>query len=115
MAEALEDAARGELDLSGLWVARRRGRVVGALLTQSLAGRAAAVWPPEVVARWGRQTLAVRLVRSALAQLRGRGFLVAQALVETVQARGAVDDLASGGLPYVTDLIYLSRQTVAPH
>ena len=57
------------LDLSGLWIARRRGRVVGAMLTQALAGRAAAVWPPEVVGTWTRPALAAALVREALDDL----------------------------------------------
>ncbi len=114
VAEALADAARGELDLSGLWVARRRGRVVGAMLTQPLAGRAAAVWPPEVLVGWGRRPLAVSLVKAALADLRARGFRVAQALVEPSPPREVPACLAAGGLPRVTDLIYMGRDTGPP-
>ena len=36
------------------WIARRRGRIVGALLTQELSGSAAAVWAPEVTSTWRR-------------------------------------------------------------
>ena len=39
IADALSEAARGVIDLSGLWVARRRGRVVGALLTPAASWR----------------------------------------------------------------------------
>ena len=57
--EVQEEAARGEIDLSGLWIARERaGRIVGALLTQPLAGKAAAVWAPEVKRSWRRPALA---------------------------------------------------------
>ena len=53
--EVLNEATRGEIDLSGLWVAHERtGRIVGALLTQPLAGKAAAVWAPEVKPSWRR-------------------------------------------------------------
>ncbi len=44
--QMLEEERRGEIDLSGLWVATtRRGRITGAMLTQHLAGKAAALWP----------------------------------------------------------------------
>src|SRR5262245_54674545 len=82
IADALVEANRGQLDLTGLWVVRRRGRIVGALLTQALAGRAAAVWAPEVDPSWRRSIYAVALVRAALDDLRKRGFLIAQALLD---------------------------------
>lgn len=112
--EALEDAALGELDLSGLWIARRRGLVVGTLPTQSLAGHAAAFWPPEIALRWGRRSLAVCLLQSAMEDFRSRGFRIAQALLEPSGRRRAAEDLTAGGLPYVTDLIYLDRETATP-
>src|SRR5438876_1230508 len=59
IADVLDEARRGEIDLSGLWVARdSAGRILGALLTQPLAGRAAALWAPEVRASWRRARLA---------------------------------------------------------
>jgi ribosomal protein S18 acetylase RimI-like enzyme len=114
IADALAESERGLIDLSGLWVARRRGRVVGALLTQALAGRAAAVWAPEVGTAWRRSATAVALVRAALADLAARGFRVAQALLdESAPKQGAVD-LTRGGMPRVTDLVYLERATTTP-
>ena len=114
VAEALADEAQGGLDLSGLWVARRRGRVVGALLTQPLNGRAGAVWPPEVEPGWGRPALAAALVRAALGGLRSRGVRLAQALLDPASPTVAAADLARGGLPRVTDLISLRRGTSPP-
>lgn len=112
--EALAGAVGGTIDLSGLWVARRRGRVVGALLTQALAGRAAAVWAPEVLEGWGRSATARRLLVEALARHRDDGIVIAQALVDdSVSARSAAD-LARGGLPRVTVLDYLDRDADAP-
>lgn len=114
IANALREADRDLIDLSGLWVARRRGRIVGALLTQPLAGRAAAVWAPEVDPSWWRSSIAVALVRAALDDLRGRGFIVAQALLDESAPRHGVADLSEGGMPRVTDLVYLERLTRIP-
>lgn len=114
VARALEEAERGELDLSGVWVARRRGRVVGAMLTQHLAGRAAAVWAPEVTITWGRAAMAAALVRSALDDLAARGVRIAQALLDETAPRQAGDDLRRGGIPRVTELVYMTRDTALP-
>jgi mycothiol synthase len=114
IADALAEAETGRIDLAGLWVARRRGRVVGALLTQPLAGRAAAVWAPEVAVSWGRSALATSLIRNALDDLRDRGFRIAQALVDASAPRSATVELTRGGLPKITVLTYLHRETTRP-
>jgi mycothiol synthase len=120
IADAMAEAASGLIDLSGLWIARRRGRVVGALLTQTLAGKAAAVWAPEVDTVFSRDAIAVALVRAALDELKRRGFLLAQALLDESTPRRGSADLARGGLPHITDLVYLEGDTqrditVKPH
>jgi mycothiol synthase len=113
--DVLGEARRGEIDLSGLWVTRERaGRITGALLTQPLAGRAAAIWAPEIRPSWRRTALATALVRSALADLKARGFLLAQAVLDESAGSHASDDLARGGLPRVTELLYLERSTTIP-
>ena len=109
--EALAEERAGRLDLSGLWVARRWGRLVGAMLTHGLAGRAAAVWPPEVEMIWGRAAVAAGLLRTAMDDLRARGFRVAQALVDPSGSATAATDLVRGGLPEVTTLTFLERPT----
>ena len=114
VANALAEAEAGRVDLSGLWVARRRGRLVGVLLTQPLAGRAAAVWAPEVETGWGRAALSTSLIRNALDDLRERGFRLAQALVDSSAPRTATVDLARGGLPRITELTYMHRDTARP-
>ena len=111
VADALAEAEVGRIDLSGLWVARRRGRLVGALLTQPLAGRAAAVWAPEVVEGWGRSATARRLLASALDHLRAEGLKIAQALLDDSAPLRAAADLTRGGLPRITTLDYLERDT----
>ena len=114
IADALGEAERGLIDLSGLWVALRRGRIVGALLTQPLAGRAAAVWAPEVDPSWRRSATAVALVRAALADLKRRGFIIAQALLDESAPRHGASDLAQAGMLQITELIYLERTTRVP-
>ena len=114
VAGALAEAEAGRVDLSGLWVARRRSKMVGALLTQPLAGRAAAVWAPEVGVSWGRAALAASLVRHALDDLRRGGFRIAQALVDASAPRTAAADLTRGGLPSITALTYMHRETARP-
>jgi mycothiol synthase len=113
--EVLDEANRGEIDLSGLWIARERdGRIIGALLTQPLAGKAAAVWAPEVMPSWRRPSLAAGLVQTALADLKARGFLLAQAVLDESAGFRAARDLKRGGMPRVTELLYLERDTSLP-
>ena len=114
VADALAEAEGGLIDLSGLWVAHRRGRLIGTLLTQALAGRAAAVWAPEVVEGWGRSGTAKRLLSSALDHLRAEGLQIAQALLDETAPLRAATDLSRGGLPRITTLDYLERDTSAP-
>ncbi|WP_435017946.1 GNAT family N-acetyltransferase [Tundrisphaera sp. TA3] len=114
VAEAMAEADAGRVDLSGLWAARRRGRIAGVLLTQTLAGRAAAVWAPEVEPIWGRGALAAGLIRVALDDMRERGVAIAQALVDRDAPRAAAADLTRGGLPRTTVLTYMHRRTATP-
>ena len=112
--ELITLADSGGLDLSGLWIARRRERIVGAMLTQSIARWAAAFWLLEVERSWGSGVLASSLVRATLHWYQSQGVRLAQALVEPRSARALGVDLARGGLPYVTDLIYLRRSVSDP-
>jgi mycothiol synthase len=113
--EVLDEANRGELDLSGLWVIETQsGKIVGALLTQPLAGKAVAVWAPEVEPCWHRARLAASLLRRALADLKARGFRLAQAVIDETASRYARADLHRGGMPRITELLYLERDTTLP-
>ncbi len=115
IAGVLEEASRGEVDLSGLWVARARaGRITGVLLTQTLAGKAAAVWAPEMKTSWRRSALAAELVEAAMADLTARGYRLAQAVLDESAGPRAGQDLTRGGMPRVTELLYLERDTATP-
>jgi GNAT superfamily N-acetyltransferase len=70
-----------------------------------------AFWAPEVVPSLRRGTTASALVRTALADLKARDFRIAQAVLdESASQRGAID-LTEGGIPKVTELLYLERDT----
>ena len=114
VADALNEAKHGGIDLSGLWIASKNAKIVGTLLTHALAGRAVAVWSPEIVSVWRRRTVAATLLHSALQDVQQKGFLVAQALVDRTSPRSARGDLSRGGMPCVTQLIYMARATALP-
>lgn len=119
--EVLKDTARGLVDLSGLWIAWNqpwglewlgpRSQIIGAILTQALPGRAAAIWPPEVQPSLRRATTAAVLVQSALRDLQTRGFRIVQAVLDESASRRGGGDLTRGGMPRVTELLYLERET----
>jgi mycothiol synthase len=110
--QVLDEHRRGEIDLSGLWIAqKRRGRIAGAMLTQPLAGKVAAVWAPEVRTTWRRGDLASALVKAALADFEARGFRLAQAILDDSAGLRAGRDLEKGGMPRITELLYLERDT----
>jgi mycothiol synthase len=113
--EVQGEAIRGDIDLSGLWIAcERSGQIIGAVLTQPLAGKAAAVWAPEVKPSWRRPAVAGGLIRAVLADLQERGFRLAQAVLDESAGRRAAGDLTRGGMPRVTELLYLERETALP-
>jgi GNAT superfamily N-acetyltransferase len=126
IADVLSEVSSGQVDLSGLWIARQRSwglttswafssdRIIGALLTQGLAGRAAAVWAPEVSSSLWRGATAAALVHTALADLQSRGFRIAQAVLDESASRLGALDLTRGGLPRITELLYLERDTKIP-
>jgi mycothiol synthase len=113
--QLLGENKRGEIDLSGMWVARKpRGRIVGVMLTQSLAGRVAAIWNPVVRSLWRGDDLAAAMVRAAIADFAGRGFRLVQAVVDESPGSDAERHLVKGGLVRVTELLYLERETAVP-
>jgi mycothiol synthase len=113
--QMLGEEERGEIDLSGLWVAQKRsGRIAGAMLTQALAGKAAAVWAPEVRTTWHRGHLAAAMVKAVVADFAAGGFKLVQAVLDEATDPQAGKDLEKGGLLRITELLYLERETATP-
>jgi ribosomal protein S18 acetylase RimI-like enzyme len=76
-----------------------------------MAGKLAAVWAPEVKPSWRRSARAAALIQAALAHLKSRGFRIAQAVLDESAGPQAGRDLTRGGMPCVTELLYLERDT----
>ncbi len=94
----------GQLDPSGLIVARRSGRVVGAAMVQLLPGNTSAAWPP-----WAEDdTVAAAVADAVVQRISGSGVTVAHAFGrEAVRERFAA--LERVGFRRVTELTFLSR------
>jgi mycothiol synthase len=113
--QMLAENERGELDLSGLWVAAtRRGRIAGAMLTQPLVGKVAAVWAPEIRRIWRPEHLATEIIQTVITDFAARGFKLVQAVVDESAGPQASRDLEMGGLPRITEMLYLERSTSTP-
>ena len=111
----LAEAERGETDLSGLWIALAGPRrIAGAMLTQPLAGRIAALWPPEIRRAWRADRVGTTMVQEALADFAARGFKVVQSVVDESAGPLASRALEKGGMPRITEMLYLERTTAAP-
>ncbi len=63
---------------------------------------------------WRRSALAAALVEAALSDLTARGFRLAQAVLDESAGPQAGRDLIRGGMPRVTELLYMERDTTAP-
>lgn len=113
VAGALELIDRGELDPSGILVARAGDTVVGAMVVAPVPGAGAAVWPPQVEPGPGSEipaadvaAIADELVRGSVEWLRGRGVKLAQALLAPEDAALA-EPLLRNGFHRATALWYL--------
>jgi mycothiol synthase len=84
------------------------GRLLAALIGQTLAGRCAVVWPPQFDSNFDRRLLLAEALLAQLArELASAGVQLVQALISPTQTVEA-DLLRSGGLAHVANLLYLS-------
>ena len=114
-ASILQDIHDDPIDLSGLWVALQNERVVGALLTQTLAGQIGAVWPPKVINGLSTHKIAENLLAAGLRHLKRLGCRLAQALIDKDSDPAAARDLTRAGLMFrSTAVAFLRRETVTP-
>lgn len=108
LAETLAAAARQDFSLDDLLIAEASGRIVGAILAVRRAGGAAFLWPPVVQ----DGPLAAETARELLAAVGRRaderGVVFMQCLLDPSDVAGR-ETLERGAIPYVTDLILLSR------
>lgn len=95
--------AIGELDPGGLWLARRRGQLVGVQVCVPLPGASALFWPPRVALEGEGAALAEQLVRVGLNWAANRGARVGQALL-VPHAPALGKPLLAAGFRPVTEL-----------
>ncbi len=105
-----QEAERGEIDLSGLWIACQDREILGTMLSLELPGGTAAVWPPRIALSRGGDRLGGVLVRTVLERLRARGFRIAQALLDPADADTQERYLVGAGFARITELAYLTRR-----
>lgn len=96
----------GEADLDGLFMAERGERMVGAVWANTLGGRTAAVWPPQLIAGEPESTAAELLVALG-AFLKRAGIRMAQSLLADGAGTDA-DRLRRGGFSQSAELLYLA-------
>ena len=86
-------------------------RVVGAVVSHAVAGRAGWIWPPVVGPSEGRSVVSAqirqRLVAAATSKLAAAGCRVAQALLIPGDTRG--QDLEASGFVLITEMIRMVR------
>jgi ribosomal protein S18 acetylase RimI-like enzyme len=105
VANAVRLVERGELDPTGILVARAGGDLQGAVVCLPVPGASGLVWPPQ--ARPGRRAeVEDELLRHACAWLRRRGARLGQALLTAGEA-GLAPPLERNGFAHVTSLWYL--------
>lgn len=102
LAEAIGGERRGEL----VWVRAARGdELQGVALGQKIAGRAAAVYPPQL-AEGANESLAPALLRALDEELSQGGVRLAQALLHGDQVE-AKERLVAGGYQTAATLLYM--------
>lgn len=97
--------AAGEVDPSGLLVARRGGELVGVAVAQFLSGGSAVVVPP---LPYGRGAEGERLAAALTALLRDRGAPLAYSFLDPADVRQA-DPLVRCGFRSVTRITHMLR------
>jgi ribosomal protein S18 acetylase RimI-like enzyme len=105
-ARFLELISSRDIDPAGLFVARSRGGLCGAMLAQRFSGRQGAVWPPAAVST-DRFAVEDRLLTTAVGWVRAGGAKVVQALLEPGDPGGPA--LERFGFRHPTALAFLGR------
>ena len=111
VATLLDSASKTPDNLGNLLAARRRGRLVGAVLALHQPGKTALVWPPSLADGEPQETAAA-LMAALVAEVRNSPTRLCQALLE-LDARLDAERLESAGFFHAADLLYLVCPRVA--
>jgi mycothiol synthase len=104
---ALALVESSEIPREGVLVARARGALLGAMVCVPLPGAGGLVWPPQAVGDAPAE-IEDRLVRAAVAWMRGRGAKLAEALLLAAE-KDLAAPLLRNGFCHITRLQYLRR------
>lgn len=113
--DALAAAARGEVSLDGLLIARQKKQIVGAVLVvlPDEPGGTAFVWSPGVIAGVDAEQAADVLLQEAGRRIDRSGAALAQSLLEPGED-AARDALMRNGFLHLADLLCLQRRLDQP-
>lgn len=108
LADALAAVARKELSLEHLVTAMDGQQIVGTVLAVERPGGVAFLWPPVVSAGVPDGEVSLALLEAVAARVDAHGVHFTQCLLDPSDlcGRGTLD---RGDIPYVTDLVLLSR------
>src|SRR5438105_11801007 len=93
---ALDMVGQGSLDPRGIFVARGRSGLRGALVCTPVPGAGGLVWPPQVSEGEGAAALEDALIQHALAWLHRRGVKLTQSLLAAHEEPLAASLLRNG-------------------
>jgi mycothiol synthase len=114
IANALELAAKNEIDPTGILVARTGGRLVGSLIAMTTQGAGGLIWPPQVSPDTSEKSaIEDELIRIAFLWLRQRGAKIAQTMLAPSEL-SLGEPLRRNGMPHITALAYLRRSLNDP-
>jgi ribosomal protein S18 acetylase RimI-like enzyme len=109
---AMEMVRQGEMDPSGVLVARDRRGLVGAMVSVPVPGASGLVWPPQTRDLPDQSVIEDQLIQATACWLRGQGAKMAQALL-TADEQALAHSLERNGFDHITSLWYL-RHDLSP-
>ena len=104
--QLLRQVTTGCIDTDRLFIAQRKGKVVGATWANSAAPSCATVWPPQLIEGEGEQSAAL-LLDALAAKLVEHGISLAQSHLSSDDQRGAAR-LAGVGFDQIAEIEYLA-------
>ncbi|MFL5243969.1 MAG: GNAT family N-acetyltransferase [Gemmataceae bacterium] len=113
LANALRMVSKGELEREGVFVARDRSGLVGAMVCLPVPGASGLVWPPQILPGLEPQLLEDDLIRRASSWLRDRGARLGQALLSADETNLG-PSLQRNGFAHITTLFYLRHYLDLP-
>ena len=104
--------ASRELDRSGLFLARRDGEPVGAMIVQALSGALGLAWPPRVLPDLEQPAIERQLAQVCCQWLQSQGSKICQAFATSAD-RSLMQPLQVMGFRRITEVVHLHHTAFA--